>query len=160
MHLRPSHSPQKTSVSKCLKTFESSSRISLWKTKKWPKTIYLNHLRDSEGSDTGRRKSKYDNESEADANDNKTDTAKSFSRWHEKLKRLVERAREMEIGKRTRDTWNNDDTDHGQGTRQNMTEQDSRNNKSRPNILSSQQRMCQTKTNVQTLESPTRKKST
>ena len=64
----------------------------------------------------------------------------------------------MEIGKGTRDTWNNDDTDHGQGTRRNMTEQDSRNNRYRPNILSSQQRMCQTKTNVQTLESPTRNK--
>ncbi len=47
--------------------------------------------------------------------------------------------------KRTRDTWNNDDTDHGQGTRQNMTEHDrTRQNKTlgitnlRPNILSSQ----------------------
>lgn len=128
------------------------------KDEKWPKTIYLNHLRDSEGSDMRRRKSKYDNESEADANNNKTDIAKSFLGWHEKVKRRVERVPEMENWIRTRDTWNNDDTDHGQGTRQKMTEQDSRNNKSQTKYIKFpvKRKMCQTKTNVQTLESPTR----
>ena len=66
------------------------------KDEKWPKTIYLNHLRDSEGSDMRRRKSKYDNESEADAKINKTDIAKSFLGWHEKVNRQVERVTEME----------------------------------------------------------------